>query len=477
MTRSASLAAAAIAGLALFPSPSVAAERAESVQSVRMVTAPECLLTPNAALDTERNQTLESAGIIATLVGGIAGDLVGAGLNAIGEALEEASKEKGIVSEATGHFLSGRVEPPGGAFRTARFVPAESVCLILYSPGTAALAGLGSEPKIDLLRQTAARAQAPLQGFDPGTGALTLEGKKALEAAGVTAIPSLYVEAQVWALREGVVVRPVLVWYRDQMKGAPSKMAASELHVSLATPAAPSTVDIGAPFAGARMILPRVKPGDLLTWNDLRASTSIVMPPRPTAGYIDTQVTAVNTLHTTVGTRKQEERTAKRSFESAERKHTAKPTAETAEALAAATTVYTDAQSDRAAAETARDAFTGMRAGPVNAKLRFVVIREPNQFGLALAKALKTRSAATGTAVGTAITDAMTPKPQWTGDDTAYVQALNALDAKQREYDAAVASGDSAAIALKGDELRLAKAKLNEAAVKLNRPIPYPSLF
>ncbi len=465
-----------VAALAATP---VAAQtpRAEAVQSVRMFTAPTCPITPADALLTERTKTLESAGIVATLVGGVVGDLVGSGLNAIGEALEDASKEKGMVAEGVSHFMLGHIKPVGPTVTAPRFEPAESTCLILYRPGQGTLSELGTDVNVQALRKMIVSAT----GKDPiadGDNVVSSDLLKTLADLGMDEMPALYVEAQVWGLREGMVVRPVLVWYREKMKGAPDKPAASELHVSFATPAAPSASDIGTVFGGARMILPKVKPGTLLDWKALRASTSVVMPSRPTTGYVDAQVAAANTLYTTVGTRLQEERTAERSFKTAQRKEAANSTAETREALAAARIVYEDAQKDRIAAETARNGFSrAQRAGATNVKLRFVVIREPNQFGLALAKALKTRSAATGTAVGTALTEAMTAKPAWTPDDSAYVQALNAVDAKQREYDAAVASGDSAAIALKSDELRLAKAKLNEAAVKLKRPIPYPSLF
>lgn len=457
--------------------PSATAQRAEAVQTVRLLTAPTCLLTPDGALTQERNETVESA-ILATLVGGVVGDLVGSGLNALGEALENASKEKGIVAEGVSHVMLGEIRPRSDGSPVARFVPVTSSCLILYTPGSGvSAAAFGTDPALDSLRRKIAQADGATPIVD-GTGKLDPEFETRLQTLGIDKLPGLYVEAQIWSLREGLVIRPSVVWYREKMPGAPTRLAASELHVSFATPAAPSTVDIGSIFAGARMLLPKVAPGTVLDWDSLRASTSIVMPGRPTTGYIDTQVAAANTLYTTVGTRKSELRTAERAYLSAKRKHDAKPTAETQEALDAATIVLRDARLDLEAAEAARDGFTTpVRAGATNVKLRFVVIREPNQFGLALAKALKGRSAATGTAVGTALTDAMSSKPAWTADDTGYVQALNAVEAKQREYDAAVTAGDSAAIAAKADELRYLKAKLNEAAVKLKRPIPYPSLY
>jgi hypothetical protein len=67
-------------------------------------------------------------------------------------------------------------------------------------------------------------------------------------------------------------------------------------------------------------------------------------------------------------------------------------------------------------------------------------------------------------------------KPDFTASDTAYLTALTTLQAKELAFASAVEKGDGAAIAAAAEVL-LAKAKLNEAAVAINRPIPYPQLF
>ena len=68
-------------------------------------------------------------------------------------------------------------------------------------------------------------------------------------------------------------------------------------------------------------------------------------------------------------------------------------------------------------------------------------------------------------------------RPSSPSNDTAYIKTEATLAATQREYDAAVTGGDAAVIAKLRGELNVAKAKLNEAAVAIKRPIPYSGLI
>ena len=454
----------------LVPGHAGAEERGEITRTVSSFAARECPLTPPHALDAEVAETKEIVPFLGAILAGIAGTVVQQGLTAAGDALEAASKEKGIVAEAATTFPVSRLQLAGAGSPVARTEPLAN-CLVLFSPGTEPIEDLPSDPKIVEFGKSAAGLGQPLALFDPNFQAQRIA---ALRARGVTTIPSLYVELQLITFGEGMRLRPALVWYRNRLSKAPSGTSDAELHATLATPGAGTSAgDIGTIFAGARMMLPRVKPGDFLDWTRLGTATSVTVPLRPTAGYVDGRVAAANTAYTTLATKKKEERVAQRAAATAVRKHNAKPTTDTAEAVVTTAETYTNAMEEHTLAGDQVDALQESNLGWTNSKLRFVVIRDANQFGLALAKALKGQAEAAGKAV----TGELTPKPDWMAGNTAYLTAKTELDAKQREYDAALLANDSALIAKLGDELILKKAKLNEAAVAINRPLPYPSLL
>jgi hypothetical protein len=220
--------------------------------------------------------------------------------------------------------------------------------------------------------------------------------------------------------------------------------------------------------------LPKIAPGQTLAWDDLRSSTSPMMAARPTAGVIDTALTNANGAYTALATRKREQIVADRALLAAEARLKAKP--QDADLLAvrtAAADAAKDAQAAVSLADTAANAIGDSPVGATNVSARFVVIRAEDKFGMALAKALKGQA----DAAGKAATEALAPKPEFTANDTAYLAAEATLAAKQREYDAAVTSGDAAIIAKLLGELNVAKAKVNEAAVAIKRPIPYPGLL
>ena len=469
--------AVGIAPLAMLAAPSpAAADRAEVVNPARAYAAPSCPITPDAAATKELDDGVKELGpLLGGLLAGLVGNVIKEGATALGDALEQASQEKGIVAEGTTFFRSTTIAESAGPPRTA-VTTARPACLVLYIPGEGDLEAIGADAALAAALQPASglgvnplnRATGPAGGESPYRKMLGRLGK-----AGLTTMPALYVEARVVPLDEGFVIRPVLAWYARRLPRAPSGQAATELHVSLATPGAS---DIGTTFGAARLILPRMAPGDLVAWPALRASASVVIAPRPTAGFVDTRVTAMNAAYALASTREQELRVAQRAFDAATRKNQAASTAETQATLAVARVARDDAQRAREDARNAAGGFPSTAAGVINAKVRFVVVRDANQFGLAIAKALKGQAEAAGKAVTTALTPAA-PEPAFTANDTAYATALAAVSSKQREYDAALASGDAAAAAKAGDELFVLKAKLNEAAVASRRQIPYPTLL
>lgn len=454
---------ATAAGLAFLAQP-VRAERTEIVRQARMFAAESCLITPDAATDPELADATKESVLLAGVVAGLAGELVKVGLTAAGDALESASKEKGIVKEATTTFFMSRVNARGDSLKTAR-ITSKPTCLILFADGLGDINGFASDPQLKAALTRAATADGASLPLYDGTTTVV----DTLKEAGIEALPSLYVEARVIPIREGIVIRPVLVWYRERLDRAPSSKAAAELHVNLAVPGA---ADLGTSFANARLLLPKLSPGDALNWKTLKSSTSVVFGGRPTTGFVETRLASMNTAYALVGTRKKEVVIAERTLASTLRKDKAKSTIETREAVEAARLALSDAKSDQASANASADTLESVPAGATNAKVRLVVVRDENAFGLAIAKALKGQAEA----VGKAATPALIPKSEWAATDTGYATALAAVATKQREYDTAVGIG-SVDIAKLGDELFVLKAKLNEAAAASNRPIPYPSLL
>ncbi|MES3107347.1 hypothetical protein [Sphingomonas aurantiaca] len=459
--RRASLAVAS--GLILSMQP-VHAERTEIVRQARMFATPSCPITPDEVTDPEWADATKESVLLAGVVAGLVGELVKVGQTAVGDALENASKEKGIVKEATTPFFMSRINVRDDSSKTAK-ITSMPTCLVLYADGAGDVKGFASDPQLKAALTRAATADGvSLPIYDGTTTVVDL-----LRDAGIEVLPSLYVEARVIPIREGIVIRPVLVWYRERLDRAPSSKTAAELHVNLAVPGA---ADLGTSFANARLLLPKLSPGDALDWKSLRSTTSVVFGGRPTTGFVETRLASMNTAYALVGTKKKELITADRTLASMIRKDRVKSTAETREALEAARLAQVDATSDLASANASRDGLESVSAGATNAKVRFVVVRDENAFGLAIAKALKGQAEAAGKAA----TTALTPKSEWAASDTGYATALAAVATKQREYDTAVGTGPGD-IAKLADELFVLKAKLNEAAAATNRPIPYPSLL
>jgi len=438
-----------------------AADRPESIATINMSVQSECPVTPGEAFDDDSyERTAELAPVIGMILAGIAGDLVKSGVSAVASALESASQEKAVVAEATtgGYLMEVRADGRSGGAITK-----PKRCLVLFSGGET------TDVAAFLQNSDFVNRMIPASKTD------VTSVKDKFLALGINSPPSLYVEALLFPVEGGTVIRPALVWYRQALKGAPAKVAASELHVSLATPGYGNTAGpTGNIFAAARIPLPKIAPGQLLLSEDLLRVRPIILPARATDDSADLVAQKMAARYAAIATASANVKAGRRALDAAKRLQVNKPGPEADEAVITAKDALGDFETVLEQAQLAApDNSKALIAGPTNFQMRFAVIKDANAFGLALAKALKAQEAA----VGKAVTDTLSPKPAWTGDDTAYLAAMTAVSAKQREYDAAVTKQDIAAIPGLGDELLGLKAKANEAAVASKRTIPYPKLL
>jgi hypothetical protein len=435
--------------------------------------------------------------ILGTFAAGIAGNLVTSGLNAIGSALESASQEKAFVAEGVGSFTAYRIDNGGKPTDKWQAIPDLEVevlpdgaigpvqdqgkgetaerCVVLIMQASREGSGKTPPPMID--------AKAIQDAFSASgiPAARAANAEKRLKALGVTTLPILYVEAELIGASDGLVIQPVLIRYAAPLPGAPKGTTATELDVSFAVPAAPGTTDIGTVFALARMPLPEMAPvtskgagsgATVLSRSALQAYASVVVPMRSTSGIADTVLTARNGIVTSIDTKKAQVAQLREALRLAQRKldqnKDASKTQDLTNARDDGQLALTDAIADQAKLTQAARADV-LLAGSTNVKARFLVIRDANEFGLALAKALKAQADATGKAV----TDQLAPQPAWTGKDTAYVEAENAVRAAQRAVDDAVTAGEMTKVPGLQDAVIAAKAKANEAAVASGRQPPY----
>jgi len=442
------------------------AQRAESTSDAQIIERDTCPITPTSALASERRRTAEFLGpVIGAIVASIAGEVVKAGVNAAGNALENASKEHGFVAEGSAAMRFGVIDQSDNLAEQARFRPTEK-CLVFYVPsGSGDIGTMFTDPSLS-------------KGGGTQFEWLDADGRIAITSSfstlGMKTLPSVYIEGVVLPGREGFIFRPSLVWYRSALKGAPKSASAAELHVTFATPAFDAAKPgIGSAFAGAQIKLPKLSPGTLLKWDQLQSARSVWLPTRPTAGAVETKVQAINTAMALVGTRKEELTKATRTLAAAQRAQQRKPGPEATEAVTVAQELRTEADTAMKAAIKAVPAPQSSPAGATNVQMRFVVIRDENKFGMAIATALKGQTEP----VGKAVTDAIKPKDDWAATDSAYLTAMVGVEQKQKLLDDAVASANSAGIISASQELRLAKAKANEAAVTSKKPLPYPGLL
>jgi hypothetical protein len=486
----------ACAALLLVATPGRAqTTRPEAVTRAILSVERGCPITPPLNAQQRAARPVRMLPILGTFAAGIAGNLVTSGLNAIGSALESASQEKAFVAEGVSSFTTYRVDNGGKPTDKWQAIPdlevevlpdgaigpvpdqskAETAerCVVLIMQ--ASRKGSRTPPMID--------AKAIQDAFSASgiPAARAANAEKRLKALGVTTLPILYVEAELIGASDGLVIQPVLIRYAAPLPGAPKGTTATELDVSFAVPAAPNTTDIGTVFALARIPLPEMAPvtnngagsgATVLNRYALQAYASVVVPMRSTSGLTDTVQSARNGIVTSIDTKKAQVAQLREALRLAQRKldqnKDASKTQDLTNARDDGQLALTDAIADQAKLTQAARADV-LLAGSTNVKARFLVIRDANEFGLALAKALKAQADATGKTV----TDKLAPEPAWTSKDTAYVEAESAVRAAQRAVDDAITAGETTKVPGLQDAVIAAKAKANEAAVASGRQPPY----
>lgn len=439
---------------------SVAASAADRPEIIRQGNVREAGRCPIAYPDATKGEWRPESLLLGTMIAALAGQAVKAGVNAAGTAIEEASKEKGFVTEAARGFYFYQIAKPDDSHKTA-WAKVRPGCLILsYTKQDAAatLDGLEKEPALLALQEHHAS-----DGKTPRLFSDRDRVEAELSAIGITRMPSLYAEIAVIPVAEGLVLRPVLVWYRDAQAGVGKGRLDAELQATLAIPG--STGDVGATFATARMPLPKIAPGEALDFDQLVDSSSVIIPRRTTDGTTATALASINSLLTAQLTKNAEAKAAAAAL------NRAKPTERRKAAVAKKIADDAKATADKAVRDISYEEVASL--GATNIKARFVLVKDASKFGLAIATALK----GSADSISAAVSKELTPGAAWRAEDTAYVTARATIGAKQRAYAEAVEAGDASKVAAAEDELTVARAKLNEAAAAMNLPLPYPELM
>lgn len=463
--------------------------RPEAVTRAMLSVERGCAITPAPTAAERDTQPARFGPILGTFIAGIAGNLVTSGINAIGNALEAAGQEKAFVAEGISSFTAYRVDNGGSTEKRWTAIPdLDGEVLADGAPGQVPDDATGVTAARCLVLMVPANGKSPgpaldaviIKGAFAGAGISDAQASNAatrLKALGLTELPALYVEAELIGAADGMVVQPVLIRYASSLPGAPKGTAGTELHLSFAVPGAPDATDIGTIYALARIPLPKMAPGPskdakqvaVLNRQSLTSYASVVMPFRATTGVVDATLTARNGVVASIQTNKASQAQLKEAMRIAERalkdggNTVALRNARDDAKLAYEAAVKEGAELTKHAKA---DPFFG---GSTNVKARFVVIRDANQFLLAVAKALKSQAEATGTA----ITDKFKPQPKWTSDDTAFVEARSGVSAAEHALNDAIAAGKTTEVPGLQDALTLAKAKANEAAVTSGREPPY----
>jgi len=445
---------AALSLLCLLLANSTAAQtRSESVQQAKVVWLNQCL--------SASDQPVAGAGegIFAGVLAGLAGDLLSAGVTALADALESASREHAFSAEGLARFNYYRIkiDASEGPVLEPSFGKAEGcLALSLAIPGA----------KVAL---------------DDGKG-------KDREKLGLDPRPQVYLEARLIALRDGFYVQPAYLAYLAPMPGAPSRPSNVELHFSFATPAAVTeNSGRGAIFAVAQIRLPRIAPGKdtILKSDQLMNLGSAALSHRSKEAF-DAERTRIAQVFDAVPAASDAVDAAKLVLARAEKRLKALPAgadAKTREAASEAVETAREGVEDQERAlqqarqkkEKLLEHLSGSLSGGVTtAVVRFTAIRDANKFGLAVATALKGKAAAAGTALTNHLTE--TPAPAWTEADTGWVQAMSNVAMAERAFNIAQKTGDSSAVLEKELALRNAKAAANQAAVAAKKPLPYPHL-
>lgn len=445
--------------LAATYAPSAAAQtvRDESFAPARVAVLPSCPSnTPGTPDADEVLPALAAAG--ASIFAGVVSDVVKAGVQSLAAAIDQASREKAFGAEGSSAFQFYSLSREGETVSLEpRLGAGEASCLVISLDD-------GQGDRGTAAAVTPSDIPAPL-----------LAG---LDKLGIPR-PALYAEAYLRMSGDGFVVRPHLIWYARRLAGAPTRATRLEFQATFATPA---TAEVGSgAFAVARIALPALAPGDLLTNRELALRSSGALSPRQTTGAVETRRQALAGAWATVVANLVSVENGQADVVHAEEdlQSAAAPTAELRSkvltARRALEATKRRSRRDVAAAEALLPEDTE-DLGTTTVTARIAFIRAPNKFGQAIAEALKARAAPTATAVETAITTRLTA-PAWSAADTTLVQAATAVATAQQAYDAAMAGTDATTKATALATLRNAQAAANAAAAGAGRPLPYPGLL
>ena len=460
-------------------------------------------------------------GILATLAAGLVGDLAKGALTGISNAIKKASQEHAYTATGSDGFLAGAIVRSGTDEAPTYRFDAEDKCLIFVLPAPTGQRGIASFDAF-------LGASAPRLGAETEAAyEVRLQNLRGdLDTVGVRAVaPAVYIEVAMVPRTEGTLLQPLAVWYGAPLGGAGTRSRPTELVVELATPSnASGSSTIGSLYAVARIALPERAPGNSpLRRDDLINHTAVLYyPNRPETGFVAEQIKALGVAEAAIVTAQVTAATAYRSVTSAirTRDNPANSTARGANQIAVDNACDV-ANAAMAAVNREIDARTALREGvmpgneenagtplarhsqcpgnaaalaqnpnpnqPVaahiapadtgftgasNARVSFVVVKDANQFGLAVAEAL----GAQASAVETAVTTELTPQPDWAATNTTLVTSMTSVLEKQAAYSAAVAAGVPAGILTAHVALLNAKALANQAAAALGEPQPFPGL-
>lgn len=244
--------------LTLVPA-AVSAAETEVVRNGVVAVADRCPLSAASVSAPRRQPPEKEIAFVPILLAALAGEAVKAGLNATGAAIENAAKEKGLVTEGASSGYAYAVRRPDEKHKTA-WVGQKFTCIILahIKDDAADVGNISTSPALLAIQSVHQNDGRGLRIFDSKQKASALGG---LRQAGILKAPDVYVEAVIEQIPEGQVIRPILVWYAERQKGAGPGPSDAEFQISMATPG--TATEIGTIFANARIGLPKIAPGDL----------------------------------------------------------------------------------------------------------------------------------------------------------------------------------------------------------------------
>lgn len=463
---------------------------------------------------------IETAGILAPIIGGVLGDIAGAGLNAIGSALEEASRERAIGAEGATNFEFYSLSSKNSSIAAPR-VGDDLRCLTISVPsinhvndddGRPDWAPPADDATIDG-RTVASKDGGPLTEDQISLYRSQIEAASAAQLDGTT---ELYIEIEITQLQDGFILKPVHIRYNNRLPGAPkSKALPAELHISFSVP---TSVNEGKStqefFAIGRIKLPKLAPGDIWWARQLNGQSNL-LPFRPTTGSTSTLKTVLSgvsvrdsaaievealkvQLAHSIGLRLkdgkasscvaivcptylEQSRASWNGKELAEvvswaKSKDSKLPKEVLEALGKAETAYAANMLSYEQSEIRLAKLIGNKtllAGSTTVNARFVLMKNANKFGLAVAGALKKQEQPLATAISGAITR---DDPEWTQALSDYAIAKLEVDHKENELARAQEGGDEEKIEQAELALLTAKAKANLRAAAIGQVIPYPAI-